>query len=777
MKIADKDIREVELLEDGSSVYEIGPEFDEIDESSGLFHENLAVNMPEDSRKKLSAFLLNAIDEDITARKPWIDAVKKAEKYLGFSLEDTEKLPFKLATRTYDSTFATALIRFYSTIRAELLPQSGPAGYRVKGQSNEEIDKIARKRRDYLNYYLTIVDKPYYSDSERFLLYLGLYGSAFKKVYYDPIKRKPLSRFIMPENFIIDNDCTSILESNRLTHVLHLSKREILLNQQNNIYREVELPYLKSSYSTDSSDSREENKDKHEVDLDAYTKRSLFTIYEVHTYLNLDDFNDFYNEIDTQNEIPLPYIVTIDEITKEVLSIRRNWKEDDEDKERVNYFVQYNYIQGFGIYGLGLAHLLGSNAITLTRILRQQLDAAALKNFPGGLRAKGLRPTNNQNNELIAGPGEFIEVDSGNVPLAQAFMPFPYSEPSGFYREMMLGIIDQTERLGSTSELGMLDSKAPIATGTAIAMIEDNNRIQSAVFRSIHVSLSQELQLIDQILKDTLEEESFNFGDQTENITNQDFIDEVEIIPISDPSVNSNTQRIMKAEAMMATAQQFPEMYNMREINRMYFQAQGVDDKDIEKILKPEPKEEEILPVNPVSEIMNVLLGKPVKAEISQNHAAHILCLAVAAKRPEFQENEKFMGALQALITEHQAFQYYIEMQQLLGVELPPLDQIQDPEVQNAIALALAERLEETGATQVGQEEEINQNALLMADIQQKAEETAAKERIATQKTETDIFKAQLDFEKEKAKIESNEDIAELKSETELIKHGVNNEY
>lgn len=774
MKTADKDIRKLEDLEDGSSVYEIG-ELPNVETKPSTFYDNLANKFPEDGLKKLSAYLLEAIEQDIKSRQEWMDSVEKVKQYLGFSLEDLKNVPFKEATRTFDTTLATALIRFYSTTRAELLPAGGPVGFKINGPTREEIQDKGERVRDWLNYYLTIVDKPYYNDFERFLLYLGLYGSGFKKVYYDRLQKKPLSRFIMPQDFIINGDCVSILESHRLTHVLHLSKREIILNQQKKIYRDVELVYLKSLENNEEDDKQTDTSSTiNDVDLEAYTKSTLFPIYEIHTYLNLADFKSNENTQDDET-VPLPYVVTIDKLTKEILSIRRNWLENDKDKKRRDFFIHYNYLPGFGIYGIGLAHLLGSNAITLTKILRQLVDAGTFKNLPGGLRAKGFKV---QNNELIIGPGQFVEVDTGGIPLQEAFMPLPYSEPSNALRELMLGIIEQTKELGSTSEMGMLDSKEDIPTGTTLALLETNNRIQSAVLRSIHYSLSQELQLIAQVFSETLEATEFSTNGKHQTIDASDFVEDMQIIPVSDPSVNSTPQRIMKAESILRVAQQDPQAHNMPNIFRMLYKAQGLDDQDIDSVLKPMQQPEEILPVDPITEFTNILLGKPVKTAIWQNHPAHILVLSTSGQRPEIQGNPQAQAALQALITEHQANQFVIEMQQLLGFELPPPDQLQDPQMQNAIALGLAQKLEESGATEMQEQQApIDPNALLMADIQQKAAETEARERIANQKAETDVFKAQLDFEKEKMKIESNEDIAELKSETELQKQEQRNVY
>ncbi len=764
MKTTENDIRKIEELQDGSSVYEMGP-LPEAESRPTAFYDNLADKFPEDGMKKLSTYLLESIEEDIEARKGWMESVEKVEQYLGFSLEDSKNIPFKESTRTYDSTLATALIRFYSTTRAELLPQNGPAGFKINGQDDEQVQMRGERVKDWLNYYLTVVDKSYYTDFERFLLYLGLYGSGFKKVYYDKLLKKPLSRFIMPKDFIIDSDCTSILESNRLTHVLHLSKREIILNQQKKIYRDVELSYLKTLENNEDEDTEDTTVSKNkETNLEAYTKRSLFPIYEVHTYLNLEDFEKSGGSDKDDETVPLPYIVTIDKITKEILSIRKNWLEEDEEHKRRNYFIQYNYLPGFGIYGIGLAHLIGANAITLTTLLRMLVDAGKFKNLPGGLRAKGFKQ---QQNDLIVGIGQFVEVDTGGIPLQEAFMPLPYAEPSNVLRELMLGIMEQTKELGSTSEMGMLDSKEDIPTGTTLALLETNNRIQSAVLRSIHYSLTQELQLISKVFGETLETQEFSTNGKQQQIEANDFIEDIQIIPVSDPAVNSTPQRIMKAESILRVAQIDPQAHNMSAIFRMVYKAQGLDDQDIENILKPDQTESQVLPLDPITENMNAMQGMPLKAATWQAHDAHIV-----AHSPFIEESPN----MQAHIQEHRALKYLVDMQMQLGFELPPLEELQDPEIQNAIALKVAEL---TGSQESQQENSapIDPNALLMADIQQKAAETAAKERIATQRAETDIFKAQLDFEKEKAKIESNEDIAQLKSETELQKQENQNVY
>ncbi len=761
MKTADEETINDQLLEDKGGGYEIDAILADKKSDEDDFYENLAVKFSDRGRKKLSNFLLEAIEEDIQVRQQWLDPIEKSKIYLGFDLEDFKLEKFNQGTRTFDTTFATALMRFYATNRAELLPASGPAGFKINGNKGEEVEHKAELNRDWLNYYLTVEDAAYYSDWERFLIFLGFYGCCFKKVYYDKLIKRPLSRFIIPQDFVIDADCTSILESNRLTHILHLSKREIILNQQSGIYRDVELSYLKTlEIDSDNDETQKENsKKKEQIDLNGYTKRSLFPIYEVHTYLNLDEFTEEDNDSDSKNIIPLPYIVTIDKISKEILSIKRNWEEDDESKKRIEYFVQYNYLPSFNIYGNGLSRLIGSNAISLTTMLRQLIDAATFKNLPGGFRAKGNKT---QDNSIIVAPGDWVEIDTGMLPIRDAFLPLPYSGADNVLRELRIETKEECRELASISELGMLDSKEDIPVGTTLALLETNNRIQSAVLRSIHNSFTRELQLIDKIFRKTLEVEEFNFGLERKTITANDFRDEVIIIPVSDPSVNSSIQRIIKADALLKTAMQAPELHNMREIFKVNYEAQGLDIEQIDKILIPLPDEKEVLPLDPVSENLNIMKNEPVKAAIWQDHAAHKFTHGLFA-----QAYPDLAPIVMAHIKEHETYEYLVQMQQLLGMELPPLEQILDPEVQNTIAVSIAAALNDS---QENQSQTPTQEDLILADIQQQQTEIEARERIENQKTETAIFKAQLDFEKEKAKIESNEEIAKLKTEADLLK-------
>ncbi len=766
----DEDIRELHELEDGTSVYEIGPSQEEEAEEPDSFYGNLAGTVVSDSSlKKLSVFLLEAIDKDREASEKWMKTLKKVKEYLGFDVEDLKSSPFKEATRTFDTTLSNALIRYYANIRSELLPNAGPVGYRLKGYPTEELEEKGEKARDFLNNHLLRVDKDFYPNYERFLMHLGFDGSSCRKIYLDKALNRPISRFIPAEDFIIDADCNSISDSQRITHILHLSKRDILLNQQNGTYRNVDLPYLKTMENTDEVLKNESNFEKKDVDLSVYEKRSLFPIYECHVYLNLDDFSD-RKDID-EKSIPLPFIVILDPNSKEILSICRNWREEDPNKNRINYFVLYNYLIGFGIRGLGLAHMLGSNAISLTTILRELIDAGKFQNLPGGLRKQGA--SKQQQNNIVIGPGEFVQVDTFGEDLEKVFMPLPYSGPSQALSALSDRVITQTKELGATGELGMLDSREAIAPSTLIMALENNNKIQSVISESIHCSFNQELQLIYDIFKNTLDDDFSEYINGKE-ITLNDFVDEIEIIPVSNPSSNSTIHKLVRAQSMLETAMMAPDQHNMYEVFKYNYKAQGIPETEIDRIL-PDPtnsETEEVLAMDPLTENLNILAGKPVQAAKWQDHPSHKLIHGLWAEQNA--DKPEVQAAIVAHIKEHEAMEYLVQMEQILGYELPPLQELMNPEVQNHIAFTIAQNINQTMDANAPPAP-IDPNQLIIADIQQKEKQAEIQERIANMKAETDVFKTQMDFEKHKAKIESEEDIAILKAETELTRQEMQN--
>ena len=670
-------------------------------------------------------------------------------------MEDLTDSPFTQACRTFDTTLSTALIRFCATSRSELLPESGPCSYKIVGQSNDELDDIAKTRSQWLNYFLTIKDSAYYKDYEKSLYYIGFYGTVIKKVYYDDILKHPVSRFILPENFLINIDCTSILESDRLTHILKLSARDILINQKNEIYRDVELPYLKvaGGNNNNNMDDSEKSNSNNLINIDNYTQRSLHDVYESHIYLNLETFEPNYNS-DEITDVPKPYIVTIDKESKEILCIKRNWKKDDNSFTRRKYFVAYQYFTGFDIWGLGLARMSGTNAIAVTNMLRQTIDAATYQNLPAGFIQKGTSKQQKTDITLGAGQWQFLDGTGGNV--RDMFSPLPTNGPSQALMQLRQEVIGQMQDQLSTTELGMMQSKEDIPTGTAIAFLEESNKIQSSVLKSLHVSFSEELRLLDDIFKEVVDREEFFINGENYIITKEHFIDSVQIIPVSDPSVNSNIQRIMRAEAVFQTAMQMPDKINSIEALKMIFKAQGLATDVIESLIV---QENEVQPTDPITENMNMMQNKPVKAGLDQNHDAHIVVHSAVDT-----------DQAKAHIQEHAAMKFMLQMQQEMGIDLNQIDP-NDPEIQNMIAIKAAHAVESLGLNKQDDEDsELNPNALLKADIEQKREHSNIQKEIADMKLEGDVFKTQLHFEETKERLKADKENALLEARIEIEK-------
>lgn len=754
-----QNIVKVEDLPDGSSVYEIHNGEDEKEEKSienQTFYENLAEKLPENELNGIAAKLLEAIDEDKESRTEWEQAYLKGIRYLGFKLEDFKDVPFMTACRAFDTTMSTALLRFYSMARAELFPNQGPANYEIWGEKTETLEEQGNRVKEWLNYYLTQEDKDYYPDSERLLMYLGIIGCVFRKVSQDPLTNKPISRFINPPDFIVNNNCVSILSSTRLTHVLHLTKHDIKIRQLNDYYREFDLPAVNDDLEQDS-ETKKTIQNIEGVNTSVYENKDLFDIYEVHTdwvFDNLDSFERKSEKLD----IPLPYIVTICGTSRKVLSIRRNWHEDDEFCKRKECFVQYNYLPGFGLYGMGLAQLIGSNQVVLTSILRMLLDAGALRNFPGGLKVKGLRI---ENNDKAIGPSEFLDVETGGLPIRDSVMPMPYQEPSAVLKELRNELIEQTQTLASTSETQIAENNKNAPVGTTLAILEVANKVQSSIFRSLHNSLTNELDLLYSFFGKYLPDSAhaFNLPGKEVKISREDFSDNIRMVPVSDPNLTTPTQRILRAEALVRISETAPELYDKRKVQIRMLEALNIA--DINEVLPP-PEEAE--PLDPVTENMNVLRGKPLKAAIYQDHASHII-----AHTAFIQNNPESEPTMMDHIYEHRAFEYLVQMQSKMGMQMPPEEALRDPQVQNDIAMKSAQIAEQEMQQKASQENPaLDPSQLMMADIQQRREETIAKEKIATQKVESEAFKAQLQFETEKEKMETQKQLAEEKNDTAL---------
>ena len=648
----------------------IDNEAEELSPADATFNSNFADDIPESVRDKIAAYLEEVTVKDTKNRAPWLDIIEKAKTLLGFKIEEIQdpnnvksksnsSIGNAAQVKTYDTTFSSSVLRLWATLRSELLPSTGPVGFRTDVSVDEDYELKGEMVRDALNEYLTVEDKGFYPDYDRFLLYLILYGCVFRKIYYDPITGKPLSRFIMPEDFLFDNNCSSITESNRLTHIRYLSKREILFNMQSGIFSKVDLDYLDSVGSSDGEESTDDSKAK-QVD----PTNSRFPFYETHEYLVLNDFFDNNNPSEDYS-IPLPYVITRCGSSNQIVSLTPNWDENDPTKTRINCFIHYNLFPGFDVFGLGLAQILGSNSKSLTSMQQMAIDAAIFQNFPGGMKAKGIKTTNNDLNIL---PGQFVTVETGNLSLRDSIMPLPYNGPSPALLEYINRITAQTQELASATEMGLTENNQNTPVGTTIALLEVSNRMQSAIMRTVHSSFSQELQLFYKMFNLPslpLDKES------------------LKVIPVSDPSVESSTQRIIKAESILKLASSSPELHNMREVYLKVYQALGI--KDIDKILLPEaaPEQQQEQPIDPALQVQIADIEQRRLEVESKERLAHLNIEADGYKTQmsieldkEKLEQEKYLAELKVNEQQQLAEQkYQIE---LLKLELNEKEKVID---------------------------------------------------------------------------------------------------
>lgn len=744
-------------------------------EEDKSFYANLADQLDEKVLDKISSHLRDGIDEDLKSREEWMQSLDKVHEYLGLSVESTDR-PFKHATGTYDSTMTTVVLKFVAFAVAEILLDQGIMNYDSQDIKSTQIEDASKRVVDYLNYMLTVKDTSYYADMERFFTNYAFCGSIARKVYYDDFLKMPVSRYISARDFIVNNQCKSILESDRITHRLRLSRRAILERQKTGFYSDVDLPYLRNLGNEDVGDDEGDVKgfddpQKMGIDVAVYSDKSLWAQDETEAYLDLGSFESADLQI-RNKAVPLPYIITTDLSTKKIVRLVRNWKKEDVTAKRREHYVLYNLFKGFGLYGFGFAHLIGGNAIAMTKIMRIQIDQGLYQTMPAGFRV-GRSKT--QDNDITVAPGEWKAIDDivpGGGDMKNSFLPLPHGEPSMVLQQMLDTLRQNSKELGSISDLGMLQSREDIPTATLVAALEHHNTLHSAVLKSLHKSLGDELRLYYNLWKEFVYTEGFEFDPEyRREVYVEDFTDDVRIMPISDPSVNSNTQRLMRTEAVFNMATRDLEAHNKYELYKMYYEALGVGEDIIEKILKPQMNEE-VKPLDPASENANLIQGKPVTAAIWQYHDGHILEHGQLAEQfPDLKP------AIFAHIRHHEALKYLIEIQQRLGFELPAPEQLEQPEVQNSIAVMMANNTQDVISEQEQQEPPISPE-VLNAQIEQeklqvKREEMALKERLADKKIESDTFNRQLDFEATKAKLESEEDIARLRSDTELTKQGL----
>lgn len=739
---------EDEMMEEAPIEVEIGeeaaiedvPEEDYIDDGH---RSNLADFLSEEALTEIGSDLVALVEADARSRDDWISTYVKGLDYLGFSMEDRDK-PFKGASGVFHPVMSEAVVRFQSNAIMEIFPAAGPVLTRTMGEDTNEKVNQARRVKDELNYQLTENMSEYRNETEQLLFRLPLAGSVFKKVYYDPLKKRPSACMVPAEDFVVDYDTTELENAERKTHILRRSPNMVKKLQRSGFYRQVDLPKPVPTYSEAKEKEDELGGSSPSMEVD-----SRLTLYEVHLNYNLPEpFAD-------PDDIADPYIVTIDKASGKVLSIYRNWAEDDDqDRNCDQYFVHYQYMPGLGFYGVGLIHLLGSIAKATTSILRQLIDAGTLANLPGGLKAKGLRV---KGDDTPIQPGEWRDVDVTGGAIRDSLLPLPYKEPSMTLVNLLTMLVEEGRRIGSIADVqvGAGSENAPV--GTTLALMERSLKVMSAVHARLHASLRRELKLIAKCIFEYMPEQ-YEWDIEGMYNRRQDFDGRVDVLPVSDPNAATQAQKIVQMQAVQQLAAMNPELYNLKELHRAGLQAIGI--KNDERIL---PMDQDPPRMDPVQENMAILTSQPVKVYPEQDHTAHIQVHLSMFGDPKILElvqaspnAPKLQGQMEAHLAEHLAFQYRSEIEQALGEPLPPMGEELPPEVEAQLSRLVAE-----AAVKLRDQHE--------AEAAEKEAEEAAKDPIIQIKErEVGVKERKQTFEENKAMTD-----AILKIATAVSKEGV----
>jgi len=683
--MSDEPAIEIEI-EDPEGV-KIGIDGVEIDlmpepETADSFDANLAEYMDESEMQSLASELIALVDADINSRKDWTEMFVKGLEVLGMKYEERTE-PWPGACGVYSPLLTEAAIRFQSEMITETFPAQGPVKTQIIGAIDRMKEEAADRVRDDMNFMLTERMIDYRSEHERMLYSLGLSGAAFKKIYPNPSTELPAAPFVPAEDLIMPYGASNVYTAERVTHVMRKTENEVKKLQVAGFYREVDLGEP-TRILTDIE------KKKAEEQGYSLTDDDRFQLLEIHVDWDMPGYED---------EVPLPYVVTLDRGTQEVLAIRRNWDEDDKRQLKRQHFVQYTYIPGFGAYGLGYIHIIGGYARAGTSIIRQLVDAGTLANLPGGLKSRGLRI---KGDDTPIAPGEFRDVDVPSGTVRDNLMPLPYKEPSQVLAALLERITEEGRRLAAIADLKVSDMSAQAPVGTTLAILERQLKTMSAVQARVHASLRMEFKLLKNIIRDFLPPDYAYTPEGGDRAVKQADYDIVEVIPVSDPNAATMAQRIMQYQAALQLAQGAPQIYDLPQLHRQMLEVLGI--KNAEKLVAL-PQDQK--PQDPVTENMNVLRGKPIKAFAYQDHEAHMGTHQMFMQDPKVMSTlgqnpmaQQMMAALMAHIAEHAAFAYRAQVEMALGVPLPTLDEESNapiaPEDEKALAPLIAAAAQRT---------------------------------------------------------------------------------
>jgi hypothetical protein len=750
------EIEDPEAVTIGTEGFELEIRKGDTDEDD--FDTNLAEEMGDNELALLASELLGDYEDDVSSRKDWMQTYVDGLDLLGMKLEERTE-PWAGACGVTHPLLSEALVKFQSETIMETFPAAGPVKTKIIGKETQEKKEAAERVQADMNYRLTEQMPEYRPEHERMLWGLGLSGNAFKKVYYDPALGRQVSIYVAAEDVVVPYGTSDLRTADRVTHVMRKTENEIRRLQVEGFYCDIDLGDPVNSLD------EVEKKIAEKMGFRASTD-DRYKLLEMQVNLDLPGYED----VDKHGEptgIALPYIVTIEKSNQKVLAIRRNWQPDDKLKQKRNHFVHYGYIPGFGFYCFGLIHLIGAYAKSGTSILRQLVDAGTLSNLPGGLKSRGLRV---KGDDTPITPGEFRDVDVPSGSIRDNILPLPYKEPSQVLAGLMNQIIDEGRRFASAADLKVSDMSGQAPVGTTLAILERTLKIMSAVQARIHYSMHEELRLLKGIIRDYTPEE-YDYEPETgdRQIKQSDY-DQVDVIPVSDPNAATMSQKVVQYQAVLQLAQGAPQLYDMPLLHRQMLEVLGI--KNAQKLI---PMEDDTRPRDPITENVNVLKGKPVKAFFYQDHQAHIAVHSMAMQDPKIQETlaqnpnaQGMMAAMQAHISEHLGYEYRKQMEQTMGMQLPNYEEDDDivipKEMENQIAKMAAQASQQLlqQHQQQAQQQQVQQQ---MQDpvIQMQMQELAIKQAEQKRKAAKDATDAELkaaQIEVEKQRIESQQEIA-----------------
>jgi len=613
------------------------------------FFANLAETLDEETLSKLSSDLCSSIKNDLESRSEWEKTYIDGLKYLGMKFDESRSQPFEGSSGVIHPILAEAVTQFQAQAYKELLPAKGPVKTQIIGMRTAETESQAERVQEFMNYYIMNVMQEYDPELDQLLFYLPLAGSAFKKIYFDFVLKRAVSKFIPPEDLIVPYEASDMYSAERITHVISMSKNEIRKQQLSGFYADVDIP--DESYEERSEITTEI--DEIEGVAPDYTEDRNRTIYEVHTILDIEGYEDMGAEGEPTG-LKLPYIVTIDEQANTVLAIRRNYNPEDTDKNKINYFVQYKFLPGLGFYGLGLSHMIGGISKAATSILRQLIDAGTLANLPAGFKARGMRIRDEA--EPLQ-PGEFRDIDTTGGSLRENLIPLPIKEPSNVLMQLLGLLVDSGKRFASTADMNVGDMNQAMPVGTTIALLERGTKVMSAIQKRLHYAQKVEFNLLADVFADYLPPEySFETGSGSKDIKISDFDDRVDIIPVSDPNIFSQSQRITMAQELLQMVQSAPEVHGPMGIYEAYkrmYGALGID--NVESLLQP-PPDMTPKPIDAGIENSGLLLGQPAQAFAPQNHESHVSAHQSLFLTQVVQENPQFQSIIISHVMQHLQF-------------------------------------------------------------------------------------------------------------------------